>query len=139
MTENWDEPKRRGWLRPVLFAALGLVVAVGAVLGGVYLFGNDPATETSPQDSADPTAPEPTDDGDESDDEVSVGENPNREVLPHPMSGQEAIDELGEDIDFVAQRNNMTVEELEDLLLNSDSAHVSTNGFIFYRDPAPSD
>lgn len=52
------------------------------------------------------------------------------EVLPRAMSGQEAIDALGDDIDIVAKRNGMSADELEEMLLKNPSAKVSKNGFI---------
>ncbi|KJC64991.1 hypothetical protein TZ00_05135 [Agreia bicolorata] len=55
-------------------------------------------------------------------------------VLPSPMSGQEAIDALGDKIEYVAQRNGKTVDELKDLLLRDATVHVSTSGDIFFRD-----
>lgn len=55
-------------------------------------------------------------------------------VLPHPMGGQEAIDALGDKIDFVAKRNGKTVDELKDLLLRDKTAQVSVDGFIAYVD-----
>lgn len=52
------------------------------------------------------------------------------QVLPRAMSGQEAIDALGDDIGVVAERNGMSVEELERTLLANPSAKVSKTGFL---------
>lgn len=52
------------------------------------------------------------------------------QVLPKAMSGQEAIDALGDDIEIVAERNGMSVDQLEETLLKNPSAKVSKNGFL---------
>lgn len=62
---------------------------------------------------------------------------PYAKVLPRMMRGQEALDELGENIRVVAERNRMTVEGLRTLLLSSESAHVATNGTLAFVDAGP--
>jgi hypothetical protein len=56
--------------------------------------------------------------------------------LPEPMSGQDAIDALGDDLERVAEMNNRTPEELRELLLRDKTLHVSPNGFLMYVDTA---
>lgn len=66
---------------------------------------------------------------------------PNGNILDEELSGQDAIDALGDNIDMVAKRVGKSPEELEELLLRDPSAHVTPRGFIVYRDsfPTPND
>lgn len=57
-------------------------------------------------------------------------------VLPKAMGGQQAIDALGDDINQVAKKNNMTVEKLEGILLKDSTAYISKTGFLLYGDAA---
>lgn len=57
-----------------------------------------------------------------------------KKVLDEELGGQEAIDALGDDIDYVAKLAGKSVDELKDLLLRDKSAHVTTKGRIVYRD-----
>lgn len=59
-------------------------------------------------------------------------------LLEKELSGQEAIDALGDKIDTVAERVGKTPEELKELLLRDPSAHVTPKGFVVYRDSFPS-
>lgn len=106
---------------------LGLIIAAVVLIGGV-VFG---AVQLS--GGNDSTAPSggtvgQTDEGDE------VQQLPT--PLPKAMAGQEAIDALGDDIDLVAKRNNMTTEKLEELLLKDPTAHISKTGHLMYKDTA---
>lgn len=57
-----------------------------------------------------------------------------KKVLDTELSGQEAIDALGDEIDYVAKLAGKTPDEVEELLLRDPSAHVTTQGRIVYRD-----
>ncbi|SJM64578.1 hypothetical protein CZ774_12985 [Frigoribacterium sp. JB110] len=96
-------------------------------------------TETATADPDDEGDDVSTDDGSDSNGTDATTTEPGEvtgtnKVLPGRMSGQEAIDALGDKIDVVAKRNSMTVDEFKDLLLRDKSAHVSPQGFIVYID-----
>lgn len=55
-------------------------------------------------------------------------------VLPEEMSGQEAIDALGDKIDVVAKRIGKTPDELKEMLLKNPSAHVTPYGNVVFKD-----
>lgn len=137
VTDKQTEPERRSWGKILVFTVLAIVTAVAIVFGVMQLTGGDNTLTGSQDETSEPTAPEPTapeptatdEEGDDDMDTIRTGP-----VLPEPLNGQEAIDALGDDIEFVANRNGRTVEELEELLLNNNSAYVSTNGFVFFRD-----
>lgn len=57
-------------------------------------------------------------------------------LLPESMSGQAAIDALGDKIDLAADRNNKTVDEFTELLLRDPTVHVSPSGRLVYIDTA---
>jgi len=140
------------------------VVAIAAVSLLVYYLAqqssgdpneaSDPTTtETSqptdePEDGADDGSSDDADsdaatDGDsgssDGDDTGSDGPAGAPTYLDEEMSGQEAIDALGDNIDEVAERNNKSVEELEKLLLNNPSARVTPDGFIVFHDTFSND
>ncbi len=54
------------------------------------------------------------------------------QILDQAMGGQAAIDALGDDIEIVADRNSMSVEELKETLLQNPSAKVSRTGFLYF-------
>ena len=56
------------------------------------------------------------------------------DVLPRAMSGQEAIDALGDNIDRVADQNHLTVNELKEKLLQDATLHVSKSGRLVFLD-----
>lgn len=135
-----DNENTAGRPRRVLIAVvLGAALVIALVVAIVYAAGSDPSTENSDHQTAEPTAPDPSSSGGEGEDDVEGPTSFNTEVLPSPMNGQEAIDELGDNIEIVAQRNGKTVEELKELLLRDETAYVSTRGYIFYRDSSPGD
>lgn len=140
MHENAQRPRATRSSALIAAAAVTATVAVVAgVIVGVTNRGGDESSATfssvSPTPSAsdagasaDPTPPE-------DEDVVNTPSSlPTAAVLTESLAGQEAIDALGDNIDVVARRNNKTVDELKDLLLRDQTAHVSTTGFIFYRD-----
>ena len=144
MTEN-AEGSRRGMIITVVIVAIAVIAAIAFAVVQVWA-SDDDADPTGSDDTTVPTetaAADPDDEGDDvSTDDTSgtdatstePGEVTGTKVLPERMSGQEAIDALGDDITVVAKRNNKTVDELKDLLLRDKSAHVSTRGFIVYID-----
>ena len=134
MPENTEHSGARS---KALIIAIAASVAALIVVGVFALRSQGEITPTSdvtmtplPTSSTAPTDP------DSSENEGTV--NPptpfSTTVLPEEMSGQEAIDALGDKIEFVANRNGKTVDELKDLLLRDATAHVSTSGDIFFRD-----
>lgn len=72
--------------------------------------------------------------GAESSKGMTSGQVIDTQVLPKEMSGQEAIDALGDDIGSVAKKAGKSVDELKALLLRDASAHVTPQGFVVYRD-----
>lgn len=125
--------------RPVLaVAVVAVVLVVIAVIFGMLMTNPGPGgmavpsseqTET-PASTTGPTAPgTPDDEGGDVTPPPAFGT-----FLPESMGGEEAINELGDRIAVVAQRNNKTVEELSDLLLRDRSAQISPEGFIVYKD-----
>ena len=96
--------------------------AAGADTKGTDTKGADTAGSSSGSSSGTPT-------------EKSTTTSPGgKEVLDKELGGQEAIDALGDDIDYVAKLAGKSVDELKDLLLRDKSAHVTTKGRIVYRD-----
>lgn len=55
-------------------------------------------------------------------------------LLSEALSGQEAIDALGENIAVVAERAGKSVEEIEEMLLRSPSLYVTEDGDLIFRD-----
>ncbi|WP_119696178.1 hypothetical protein [Microbacterium halotolerans] len=156
MTEN-AEGSRRGMIITVVIVAVAVLAVI--VFAVSQLWANDDdadptgsdgttmPTETATADPEDEGDDVSTDDGSDSTDtsgEDAATTEPGEvtgtnKVLPERMNGQEAIDALGDKIDFVAERNNKTVDELKDLLLRDKSAHISTGGFIVYIDSSTKD
>ncbi len=63
-------------------------------------------------------------------------------VVPEPMGGQKAIDALGDDLARVAERHDMTPDELRQALLRDDDLRVTPSGTLLYADtmtPPPAD
>lgn len=147
MTEH-AEGSRRGMIITVVVVAIAVVAVIAFAVVQLWASDDDAdptgsdgttvPTETAAADPDDEGDDVSTDDGSDSTgtDATSTepGEVTGTKVLPERMSGQEAIDALGDKIDVVAKRNNKTVDELKDLLLRDKSAHVSTGGFIVYID-----
>ena len=131
-------------------AATGMAaIAVTTVACAPVSSGTDSSDDASASsdaaadsDSSSPSTTESSDsgssgdaaDGKNSDSGASVGTLPSNKVLPKAMSGQEAIDALGDKIDVVAKRVGKTPEELKELLLRDKSARVTPEGNIRYHD-----
>lgn len=131
--ESFDRPKSKVLL-------ISFVVGIVAVLlfGLGYLFWPSASNnESNPQttgtsNSADTSA---SSDGNSDVNEPSqpapIGGG---DVLPRAMSGQEAIDALGDNIDRVADQNHLTVKELKEKLLQDATLHVSKSGRLVFLD-----
>ena len=65
---------------------------------------------------------------------ATLAPGPPADLLPEPMSGQEAIDALGEHLDHVAELNGMTPDQLRDLLLRDPTVTVAPSGRLLYED-----
>ncbi|WP_224779996.1 hypothetical protein [Leucobacter sp. Psy1] len=150
MVENHTMERRRPkGAVTIAIAAVAILVIGGAIVFGVTQMtgnGND-ASPGSGGSATEEPSPTQTDDasggaGEMEEDVQSSGESDSgsaeaqgttpltKQVLDRPMSGQEAIDSLGDDIDLVASRNGKTVEEMKEFLLKNPSAQVSPNGFV---------
>lgn len=92
------------------------------------------SSSPSTTESGDSSSAEDAADGKDSDAGTSVGTLPSNKVLPKEMSGQEAIDALGDKITVVAKRVGKTPEELKELLLRDKSARVTPEGNVRYHD-----
>lgn len=64
----------------------------------------------------------------------TLAPGPQADLLPEPMSGQAAIDALGEHLDHVAELNGMTPEQLRDTLLRDPTLTVTPSGRLLYED-----
>lgn len=130
MTDNAAERSRS--LRPIVVSVLAVAVAGAIAFGVSQLVGggsgsDDTVATTDAAADGDTTQ-------DESSDASSGSGEPAGQVLPEPMAGQAAIDALGDKIEFVAQRNGKTVDDLKALLLRDATAHINTSGFVVYLD-----
>lgn len=121
--------------RTVLAAAAAVVVVALAVVLAVWLTrgsgDDDPAGDSVAVPSDAPSASAPSDAGT---DAGTVAPGGQGDVLPRAMSGQEAIDALGEHLDHVAELNDMTPDQLRDLLLRDASVEVTPSGRLMYDD-----
>ncbi|RIQ22272.1 hypothetical protein [Jiangella rhizosphaerae] len=128
MPETTSQDRRRS----VLAVAAAVVVVALAVVLAVWLTsesGGDDAGDGSvavPSDAPATSTPSPA--------EGTVAPGGQGDLLPRPMSGQKAIDELGEHLDHVAELNGMTPEQLRDLLLRDASVQVAPSGRLLYDD-----
>lgn len=120
MTETQTPTQATSVKRTVGLVLAGVVLIAGVVFGAIQLSGGGespaPSGGTSQNDEG----------GD-----VKV-EKPG---LSAQMGGQAAIDEMGDRIDSFAARNNMTAEELKELLLKNPSAQITKTGAIIFVDP----
>lgn len=128
--------KRTNWTMRILFAVLAVAVVAVIVFSLFQMNSGDHSagepTDSTSEQSESPSAPEPTETETEGDDvETSNSPSGTNTVLDKPLGGQEAIDALGDDIQIVADRNNMTVDEVKDLLLKDKNMKVSPTGHIF--------
>lgn len=114
--------QRSSTTRTVGLVAAGAVIIGGVVFGAVQLSNGNGLTAPGDQTSTQPA---------DGEDMQSLGP-----VLPKAMGGQQAIDALGDDINQVAKKNNMTVEKLEGILLKDSTAYISKTGFLLYGDAA---
>ncbi|WP_166346973.1 hypothetical protein [Phytoactinopolyspora limicola] len=147
--------ERRKLIAVVAVAAAAVViVAIGAAAIGLLADRDDDAVAT--QDADDDATPSPSDDASDDEQDVREGDPSNdgdetdaaeergdvapnpagADFLSEPMSGQEAIDALGDDLEAVARLNHRDVDELRDLLLRDSTLHVSPSGFLLYIDTA---
>lgn len=132
MTDTTQSPSRA---RIALLAILTIAV-VGVIIFAMIQQnigrGGEAAVPTS---TASPVATESTGTTDEGDSDVEMRPSPGPGTyLEESKNGQEAIDALGDKIEVVAKRNGKTVDELTDLLLRDETAYVSPNGFIVFKD-----
>lgn len=142
MTEQSTEQRRRGGLLITLIV-IAVVIAVAIIFGVMQMnpsnTSNTPGSdEPGTSETATPETPSggsdsasaADGDGQESEGRADGMRPSKQQVLSKPMSGQEAIDALGDDIAVVAERNGKSVEELKDLLLRNPSAKVTQDGDI---------
>jgi len=115
--------------RPIAYAVLAVAVVAGGVFGATQLASHGEPASSSPYNTD-----APTDAVTPQKDDVDKPSPLSAKLLPEAQSGQEAIDSLGDSIAVAAKRNGMTVDELTELLLRDQTAHVSTSGFILYID-----
>jgi len=126
MAEN-IQPARRG--RLTAYALLAIAVVAGGVVGITQLASHGETTVSSPDGTTTPTDP-----ASPQEDDVNGLTSDFSPLLPEAANGQDAIDSLGDSITVAAKRNNMTVDELTELLLRDQSVHISANGYILYID-----
>lgn len=135
-----ERAERAVQVRATAIAVVAAVVLAGVVIVVTNLTGGGAPSSAAAEETtttAPSTIPSPTPPANDDNDENGDAVNPSplsQNVLAEPMSGQEAIDALGEKIEAVAKRNGKTVDELKDLLLRDKTAQVSTSGFIVYID-----
>lgn len=124
MSDTAQQQRRR----TVLAVGAAVVVVALAVVLAVWLTrdsGGDDGSVAVP--SAQPPADTPTS-GDGS------AAQAQGDVLPQAMSGQEAVDALGDQLEYVAELNAMSADELRDLLLRDASVQVAPSGRLMYND-----
>lgn len=127
MAEN-IQPAHRG--RLIAYAALAVAVVTAGIIGITQLASYGETLTSSSGSAATPThSATPQEDDVDKPNPALIGK-----LLPEAKSGQDAIDSLGERIAVAADRNDMTVDELTELLLRDKTAHVTSNGSILYID-----
>src|SRR5690625_4540426 len=136
----WMDRSRRKPLALVLAAVVAVAaIALVAVATGVFSGSSDDPVATSPDEQStepdDEAGDETSDDGTEGGDETLTQQGG---FVPEPMSGQEAVDELGDRIGEAAEVNNMSAEQLENLLTSDPTVSIAPSGHIVYKDPGPS-
>lgn len=62
---------------------------------------------------------------------------PAEPLLEDPRRGEQALRELGDDLPVAADRNDLPVTELRELLRSDETVWVDTEGLLFYVDPVP--
>lgn len=116
--------------RNVVVVAVAVVVVALAVVLAVWL------TRDSGDDDGDGSVAVPSGAPADPSSAPSAGTlTPSGEdVLRRAMSGQDAIDALGERLEWVAQLNGMSVDDLRDLLLRDATVTVAPSGRLMYDD-----
>ena len=135
MSES-SEIRGRNIMIAVTTAAVVIVVAVAVAVGWSNRSGDDGTVAVGPSDAQTDDDASSATPGDE---RMAAGEGT---MLPEAMSGQEAVDALGDKLAVVAERNNMTAEKLRKLLLTDSTLHVTPSGSLLYVDtmtPPPSE
>ena len=130
------ESKKPRTLLITIAAILGVVVIA---VGAFFIWSASSSSEGTDQQgenssSGATSGNESTDEGGDMSDPTQPGTVAGTGYLPSTMNGQEAIDALGDKIDAVAKQNGMSSDELEELLLRDNSAHITKRGFIVYFD-----
>ncbi|SEF16399.1 hypothetical protein [Jiangella alba] len=124
MPDTAQQPRNR----TVLAVAAAVVVVALAVVLAVWLTrdsGDDDGSVAVPS-AQPPSATSTPGDG--------VTAQAQGDVLPSPMSGQDAVDALGDQLERVAELNGMSADELRDLLLRDASVQVTPSGRLMYDD-----
>jgi len=149
MTEHTAFQLRRGLRAALAATAVASIAFVGVACTQTGSGQDDPNTPTSSSDTAGADAAGADTKGTDTKGADTAGSGTSsgtptekgkttppggKEVLDEELGGQEAIDALGDDIDYVAKLAGKSVDELKDLLLRDKSAHVTTQGRIVYRD-----
>jgi hypothetical protein len=134
-----ERTERAGFQRAAVIAvgALAIAIVILVIVGLVNLSADGratPSSEVSPTSSPDGEATPTEQATPEAEDTMTTPSTFPTNVLPEAMSGQAAIDALGDKIVVVADHNGKSVEQLTDLLLRDKTVHVSTRGDIFFRD-----
>ncbi len=109
---------------------LGVAVAVGVGLSGGG--SDDDSTVAEPSTSENDEAGDGSQDL--SDGQRSDTRGGEAEFLPEAMSGQEAVDALGDELETVAQQHGMTADELREDLLRDATLTVTPSGELLYED-----
>lgn len=67
----------------------------------------------------------------------SAGLATGAQIAPHPVSGQDALDRIGDRLHTVASFNRMSPADLTRLLESDPHLYVDPDGALLYMDPAP--
>lgn len=137
MTENAQGSQNP--IRVIVVAVVALIVIVGVIVVVVQRSAGEQGvsapTSTTSSTPTSTTSSTPTSDMNTTgEDDVQGMASSSGSFLDEEMSGQEAIDALGDRLGAVAERNGMTEERLVKVLQNDPSAWVTPNGFIKYKD-----
>ncbi|WP_116949578.1 hypothetical protein [Jiangella endophytica] len=125
MSDTAPQQRRRN----VIAVAAAVVVVALAVVVAVWL------TSDSDDDPGDGSVAVPSDAAASSTPSAEGTFIPGQEdVLTRAMSGQDAVDALGDRLGDVAELNGMSADELRDLLLRDSSVVVTPSGRLLYDD-----
>lgn len=136
MSES-SEVRGRNIMIAVTTAAVVIVAAVAAAVGLSGSSDDDGTVAVGPAETQ-----TDGDGGSTTPDDQQLATGEGTTMLPEAMSGQQAIDALGDKLAVVAERNNMTAEKLRKLLLTDSTLHVTPAGSLLYVDtmtPPPSE